>query len=31
VIQLEWGAFTWVELRAGGTPAPPGAAVAGKP
>ena len=34
VIQLEWGAFKWVELRAGGTPsaqAPPGAAVAGKP
>jgi len=33
VLQLEWGAFKWVELRAGGTqaPAPPGAAVAGKP
>jgi hypothetical protein len=32
VIQLEWGAFNWVELRAGGTPAPvvPGAAVAGR-
>jgi hypothetical protein len=33
VIQLEWGAFKWVELRPGGVPAPvvPGAAVAGKP
>ena len=33
MIQLEWGAFKWVELRAGGTPAPvvPGTAVAGKP
>jgi hypothetical protein len=30
VIQLEWGAFKWVELRAGGTPAPAPAG-AGKP
>jgi hypothetical protein len=33
VLQLEWGAFRWVELRAGGTPAatPPGAVVSEKP
>ena len=33
VLQLEWGEFRWVELRPGGSPAPapPGAAVAGRP
>ena len=31
VIQLEWGAFQWVELRPGGSPAPPDPSVSGRP